>query len=143
MEWNWGTKLVIAIILFMSLIIGLVIVSFQNDISLVEKDYYPKGQVYQTKLDETKNAVDLRDSFIIEKYSDFVKLSLPLINADSASIYFFRPSNKQLDRIYDISSDDTVFKFSNSEFARGKYNVKVYWRTAGKGHYFDREFFFD
>jgi hypothetical protein len=143
MEWNWGTKLVIAIILFMSLIIGLVIVSFQNDISLVEKDYYPKGQVYQTKLDETKNAVDLRDSFIIEKNSAFVELSLALYNADSASIYFFRPSNKQLDRIYDISSGDTVYKFPNSNFARGKYSVKVYWRTADKGHYFDREFFFD
>ncbi len=42
-KWNWGTKITIAIILFVSMILGFVYTATQNPIILVEKDYYPKG----------------------------------------------------------------------------------------------------
>jgi len=143
MKWNWGTKLFIAIVLFMALIVGFVIASFQQTVNLVEKDYYPKGQVYQTRLDEIKNAVPLRDSFIFEKGETSIILTLPLINADTASVYFFRPSDTKFDRIYDISTGDTVFEFARNEFIRGKYKIKVYWKTNGKANYFERDFFIE
>jgi len=143
MKWNWGTKIFIAIILFMSLIIGFVIASFQHTVNLVEKDYYPKGQVYQSRLDEIKNAVTLRDSFTIEKNATSVVLTLPEINADTASINFFRPSGNEFDRIYDISTGDTIYEFALNEFIRGKYKVKVFWKSDGKGYYFERDFFID
>ena len=55
-KWNWGTKLVIAIILFMGFIFVLVYLSTQNTIDLVERDYYPKGLKYQNRIEEIKNA---------------------------------------------------------------------------------------
>jgi len=143
MKWNWGTKIFIAIVLFMLLIIGFVIASFQHTVNLVEKDYYPKGQIYQTRLDEIKNAITLRDSFIIEKVENSIVLILPEIEADTASINFFRPSGNQFDRVYDISSGDTIFKFPRNEFIRGKYKIKVYWKSDGTANYFERDFFVD
>ncbi len=143
MKWNWGTKLFIAIVLFMALIIGFVIASFQHRVNLVEKDYYPKGQFYQTRLDEIKNAVQIRNSFIFEKGETSIILRLPLINADTASVYFFRPSNTSYDRMYDISRKDTVFEFANNEFIRGKYKIKVYWESEDTGYYFEKDFFVD
>jgi hypothetical protein len=143
MKWNWGTKIFIAILLFMALIIGFVIASFQHTVNLVEKDYYPKGQIYQTRLDEIKNAVPYRDSFIIEKDESNIILTLPEINADTASITFFRPSGTKFDRIYDISSGNTVYKFANSKFIRGKYKIKIYWKSKGTANYFERDFFFE
>lgn len=143
MKWNWGTKIFIAIVLFMALIIGFVIASFQNTVNLVEKDYYPKGQVYQTRLDEIKNAITLRDSFIIEKSETAIVLSLPDLNADTATINFFRPSETNLDRLYDISSGDTIYKFPRNEFIRGKYKIKVYWKSEGIANYFERDFFYE
>lgn len=143
MKWNWGTKIFIAIILFMSLIIGFVIASFQHTVNLVEKDYYPKGQVYQTRLDEIKNASLIRDNFIIEKGDETIILTLPDIDADTASITFFRPSSTKFDRVYDISSGDTIYKFEKDQFIRGKYKIKVYWKSDGKANYFERDLFVD
>jgi len=143
MKWNWGTKLFIAIVLFMALIIGFVIASFQQTVNLVEKDYYPKGQIYQTRLDEIKNAVGIRDSFVFEKGESSIVLSMPNINADTASVNFFRPSGNEYDRVYDISTGDTVFVFSKNEFIRGKYKIKVYWKSEDTGYYFERDFFVD
>ena len=143
MKWNWGTKLFIAIVLFMALIIGFVIASFQQTVNLVEKDYYPKGQIFQTRLDEIKNAVGIRDSFVFEKGESSIVLSMPNINADTASVNFFRPSGNEYDRVYDISTGDTVFVFSRNEFIRGKYKIKVYWKSEDTGYYFERDFFID
>jgi len=142
-NWNWGTKLFIAIVLFMSLIIGFVIFSFNNDVNLVEKDYYPKGQEYQQRLNEIKNASLKRDFFKIEQLAEGVTLNCPDLQADTASIYFFRPSDNKLDRIFDISSGDTIFMFGNSGFKRGKYLLKVYWNSDNVGYYFERDFFFE
>lgn len=143
MKWNWGTKIFIAIVLFMALIIGFVIASFQHTVNLVEKDYYPKGQIYQTRLDEIQNAVSIRDSFVIEKGGDNILLTLPEINADTASITFFRPSSTKFDRVYDISSGDTIYKFAKNNFIRGKYKIKVYWKSKGEANYFERDLFID
>lgn len=143
MKWNWGTKIFIAIVLFMALIIGFVIASFQNTVNLVEKDYYPKGQVYQTRLDEIKNATSLRDKFIIENNETAVVLTLPDLNADTASINFFRPSGTNFDRLFDISSGDTIYEFPRNEFIRGKYKIKVYWKSDGIANYFERDFFIE
>lgn len=142
-NWNWGTKLFIAIVLFMSLIIGFVIFSFNNDISLVEKDYYPKGQEYQQRLNEIRNASLKRDFFKIEQITDGIILKLPELQSDTASIYFFRPSDNKLDRIYDISSNDTTFVFTKTGFKRGKYLLKVYWNSDNIGYYFERDFFYE
>jgi hypothetical protein len=142
-NWNWGTKLFIAIILFMSLIIGFVIVSFNNDVSLVEKDYYPKGQEYQQRLNEIKNASLKRDFFITEQTNEGIILKLPELHSDTASIYFFRPSDTKLDRVFDISSNDTTFIFNKTGFKRGKYLLKVYWNSDNVGYYFERDFFFE
>jgi len=142
-NWNWGTKLFIAIVLFMSLIIGFVIFSFNNDVNLVEKDYYPKGQEYQQRLNEIKNASLKRDFFKIEQLAEGAVLNCPDLQADTASIYFFRPSDNKLDRIFDISSGDTIFMFGNSGFKRGKYLLKVYWNSDNVGYYFERDFFFE
>lgn len=142
-NWNWGTKLFIAIVMFMSLIIGFVIFSFNNDVSLVEKDYYPKGQEYQQRLNEIKNASFKRDFFKIEQLAEDVTLNCPDLHADTASIYFFRPSDTKLDRIFDISSGDTIFVFGKAGFKRGKYLLKVYWNSDNVGYYFERDFFFE
>jgi hypothetical protein len=141
-KWNWGTKLLIAIILFMALIIGFGIASFQNDVNLVEKDYYPKGQVYQTRLNSINNAVSQRENFKVIQHENAVTLKLPSIKADTASIYFFRPSNTELDRIFDISKGDTIYHFDKKAFSHGKYILKVYWKISETSYYFERDFFY-
>ncbi len=142
-KWNWGTKIFVAIVLFMSLIAGFVVFSFKNEISLVEKDYYPKGQEYQQRLNEIKNASRKRDFFSFSQTKDGILVTTPILNADTASILFFRHSDETLDRVFDIKSEDTSFMFGHNNFKHGKYLLKVYWNSDNVGYYFERDFFFE
>jgi hypothetical protein len=142
-KWNWGTKLFIAIVLFMSFIFVLVFLSTQNQIYLVEKDYYPKGLKYQDRIDEIQNAEAFKDSFLIEKIDNHVVISYTILHADSGTIYFFRPSDKTLDMTYTFHTDTTKrMYFDASQFKKGKYLVKVFWKEAGKGFYIEKTFNF-
>lgn len=142
-KWNWGTKLFIAIVIFMSFIFVLVFKSAQNQIDLVEKDYYPKGLKYQDRIDEIQNAEVFKDSFLIEKINNQVVVSYTVIHADTGSIYFFRPSDNTLDMTYAFQPDTTGrMYFDVRQFKKGKYLVKVFWKEAGEGFYIEKTFNF-
>lgn len=142
--WNWGTKLLIAIIIFMSFIFVLVYLSAQNQIDLVEKDYYPKGLKYQDRIDEIQNAAPYKDSFLIEKINNQVVVSYTVLQADTGSIYFFRPSDNSLDLTYKFQPGTTgKMYFEADQFKKGKYLVKVFWKEAGKGFYIEKTFIYN
>jgi len=141
-KWNWGTKLVIAIILFMGFIFILVYLSTQNTIDLVERDYYPKGLKYQTRIEEIKNASMYFDHFDIKKEDSQMVLSIPPIDADSGSIVFFRPSDQTLDFASKIQPDTAGFMyFPINEFEKGLYVMKVHWFKNTDGFYIEKKFF--
>lgn len=140
--WNWGTKLVIAIIIFMSFIFVLVYLSTQNTIDLVEKDYYPKGLKYQTRIDEIELASSLKDEFIISQDERFIILSMPELNPDSGSIVFFRPSDQLLDFASKIQPDSSNrMLFPLKDFKPGLYVLKVHWYENEAGYYVEKKFF--
>lgn len=144
MKWNWGTKLVIAIVIFMSFIFVLVYLSTQNVINLVEKDYYPKGLKYQDRLDEIENARLLSKSFRILQLENDIIVSFPPMDPDTGTIMFFRPSGNEYDQTYRLEPDTAMsMKFPKSAFIKGKYLVKVFWKEKGKGYYFEKPYYFN
>jgi hypothetical protein len=144
MKWNWGTKLLIAIIIFMSFIFVLVYLSTQNDIFLVEKDYYPKGLKYQDRIDNIANAKPLRNQFKFQQLENDVTVTFPNIAPDSGTITFFRPSGTSYDLIYQIDPDTAMtMRFPKSRFIKGKYLIKIYWRENDTGYYYEKPFYFN
>lgn len=143
-RWNWGTKLLIAIILFMSFIFSFVYLSVKNGIDLVEKDYYPKGLKYQDRIDETQNALALKDQFRIEQTSEQVIIYYPILKADTGSITFFRPSDIKLDLNFNFDADTSgMITFDANQFKPGKYVLKVFWKDNNLGNYFEKTFYFN
>jgi len=144
MKWNWGSKLLIAIIIFMSFIFVLVYLTTKIDTNLVEKDYYPKGLKYQDRIDEIKNAEPYKRSFKIFKTEKAIAIQFPAIQPDSGTILFFRPSNTKYDRLIKIDLDPAfLMEFPKSEFVKGKYLVKISWSENGKQYYFEKPFNFN
>ena len=144
MKWNWGLKLVVAMAVFMGFIFILVFQSVKNDINLVEKDYYPKGLKYQERLDEIDNAKDFSNSIGIYQDQEHVFVQLPEIHPDTGTIYFFRPSNTALDKLYKLEPSATFsMAFNKSDFQRGKYLVKIFWKENGKGFYVEKPYYFN
>ena len=143
-KWNWGTKLTIAIILFMTLVLSFVYRSTLYQIDLVEKDYYPKGLKYQERIDEITNARVFKNQVRAYQDSDAVIVTFPEINPDTGTITFYRPSDIHLDRIYEINTDSlNRMSFPKSEFKKGKYYLKIYWEENGKAFYVEKPYYFN
>ena len=66
---NWGTGIVIAMLLFMTFILQFVYRSFdsKNSHDLVSKDYYKDELYYQQEIDKMNNANKLEQNITFER----------------------------------------------------------------------------
>lgn len=143
-KWNWGTKLFIAIVIFMSFIFVLVYKSVNNEILLVEKDYYPKGLKYQDRLDEIENARPIAEQLKVYQEADYLVMVFPEIYPDSGTVYFFRPSNTDLDVTYKLTPEpDFRMSFPKSRFQKGKYVLKISWVENDTSFYIEKPYYFN
>lgn len=142
-KWNWGTKITIAITLFVSMILGFVYVATQNRIILVEKDYYPKGLVYQSRIDDIKNAVPFKDSMVFKQSKGQLFLIIPNTSPDSGNITFYRANEeKVLDIVQPLSAKVPIdVAFPKEHFKMGFYVLKISWWQNGKGYYIEKKVF--
>lgn len=142
-KWNWGTKLTIVIIMFMLLILSFVYRSFQRDVNLVEKDYYPKGLEYQQRIDEIKSGRRFEHQVSLVQKAGKVILHLPLIKPDSGMVLFFRPSSTH-DDIRKLMPHDSLnqMEFDNKQFIAGRYILKLYWEQNSHKYFIEKSFTF-
>ena len=137
-KWNWGTKLALWIIAFVLFILSLVYMSLGYDVNLVEKDYYPKGLVYQQRIEAINNASEAGSSVNIIQNNDRIIVDIKNCLPDSGTVTFFRPSVTDMDIVIDIVdliSNPTIPK---SEFIKGKYILKMNWWTDSKEYYLEK-----
>lgn len=143
-KWNWGTKLLIAIIIFMSFIFVMVYKSVTHEILLVEKDYYPKGLKYQDRLDEIENARPIAQQLKIFPETESLIVAFPQIHPDTGTIYFFRPSNTKLDFTHQLLLDSEFkMSFPKSQFQKGKYVLKIFWKENDSSFYIEKPYYFN
>lgn len=139
MKWNWGTKLLVAMILFMVLLSGFVIMSMKQTFHLVERDYYPKAIEYQNRIDKTHNAEKLTARIEVENQGNEILLTFPrdikpgLIKGE---IVFYRPSDVGKDVVYPIEVDTNGVQVCDvSKLPKGKYILKIDYHDGNIGYY--------
>ena len=101
-KWNWGTGILLAIIIFMSFIFSMVYFTTRQNYDLVEKDYYPKAIEYQQQIDKEQNAKNLQEKVRVNNRGDYVEVRFqPFFKYSdiSGQITFYRPSDKKGDVI--------------------------------------------
>ena len=126
----------------MGFIFVLVYLSTQNTINLVEKDYYPKGLKYQSRIEEIKNAAHVSDSFTIVREDSHMVLTVPEIESDSGTIVFFRPSDQSLDFAANMPANFIGnLYFPIDDFKKGVYILKIHWFHEANGYYVEKKFF--
>lgn len=141
MKWNWGTKLLLAMIVFMGFILGLVYFSTRNDILLVEKDYYPKGLKYQHRIDAISNGKRYYDQVSIKQVEKNILVHFPLIKPDSGKLVFFRPSDDRFDKSFDIVLDSSYsMLIQGHDFVKGKYRLKISWVSDSSEYFIEKQF---
>ena len=137
-QWNWGTGIVVAMAAFMLMIIGFVVVMARQDISLVEPDYYPKGQAYQEMIDKHANAAPYRQDFRVDVRDGKILVSFPAFfrsEAVQGEVHMYHRVSDLSDRYFDLAlNDQNIFSIDAGK-QKGRYILKIDWQQDGIAYY--------
>ena len=138
-KWNWGTKLLIGMLLFMALMIGFMVSTFMQDINLVEKDYYNKELKYQEQINKESNTRQLEEKISIENINDHLIIAFPdefITDSIKGEILLYRPSNSKLDIKIPIElNNENTISIPTQNLIKGKYEVKIDYEYLGKPYF--------
>lgn len=145
MKVNWGTGIVIAIIVFIGFILFFVIAmstdkKYSHD--LVTEGYYQKELEFQDRIDATENSKDFKDAMKIIKNKDGLFVFFPEnleYSKIKGKVFLYRPSNKQLDFEVPISISNNYLLVPENRLVDGRWNISVSWEYENKKYLTEKE----
>ena len=138
MKINWGTGIVIAIVLFMSFILYFVIkvqVNSKYDNELVVEEYYKHDAVFGNEMKRVQNAADLTEKPIFSQTAAGITIVFPDVfvpNKIKGTVSLYRPSNKKLDFETSISLSNPTLLIPKSKLVGGRWDINMEWQYDGK-----------
>lgn len=132
MKINWGTSIVLAFISFIVFILFFVVKTFtqkEYEFDLVSSQYYEEELAFQKHINNAKNTYSLEEKIIINQKEKELEVVIPNPNAEVVvgEIHFYRPSNKKLDFVEKIVSNQSNYIITNDRLVKGRWNVSVTW----------------
>lgn len=138
---NWGTKLVIAMALFMAFIIALstkMILSDKDD--LVDKDYYEKGLNYDLDYQRKQNMENDKAEPKIELEPKSMKVVF--VQPATGTVTFAHSKDRRLDRKFTINTgNSSEAVISLIDIAHGSWHLTFEWKSGDKMYMFKKEVF--
>lgn len=141
-KWNWGTGILLSIIIFMMILIGIVYVFMNQDVDLVTQDYYGKELKYQKQIDKINNTNEMGKQVGIALLNNFVQLTFPDSVFDkkaSGTIYFYRPSGSKKDFSVPMAvSVNNTQVINAATLDKGLWRIKIEWGMDGRDFYSEK-----
>ena len=141
MKFNWGTGILIFLILFLMAAAVFIGFAMRQDVNLVHEDYYEKGVDYEAQMNAEARSVQFRDSIESHFEDQFLKITFhgsQQMQADSASILLYRPSSSSLDLNMSFDFKQGSMKVPGSELYSGRYILKLAWYSDGMKYEVDK-----
>lgn len=134
MKFNWGTGILIFLMLFLSAAAVFIFFAMRQDVNLVHEDYYEQGVDYSAKMDvDARSAIykdaiktNTEDESLVVDFEPSLALSI-----DSGSVLLFRPSNSSLDFNMPFGKMESSLKIPRSNLVTGRYILKLSWYSKG------------
>ncbi len=143
MRFHYGHGAALGMIGFIVYIMSMVIPAMLMDFDLETEDYYAKELQFQKQIDKSNNYSELNNSIELAQIGEEYRITLPHI-ADSGSIYFYRPSDKKLDKRFDIKRErKTEQRITTLDLEKGRYQLRVEWQKDNVGYYFEENIFIE
>ena len=143
-KFNWGTGILITIIVFMVITIGTVIFLMNQDVDLVASDYYDKGIQHQDQIDRLNRTNSMDEAVQINPENGFVRLVFPKSFTQknfSGTIQFYRPSNSKKDFSLPILIDNSAQQIVPTQnLEKGYWIVKLNWTQDSIEYYKESSF---
>ncbi|WP_316833338.1 FixH family protein [Pedobacter nutrimenti] len=139
MKWNWGTKLVIGLAVFMTFIIvlGIKMIRSKSD-ALVDNDYYEKGIHYDQDYLKKENVKKEHAEPVVERTTDTLVISFK--QAAAGEVQLIRTADKKLDQKLELKTDSrNQFRIPVGQKASGLWKLKMEWKNDGKSYLYEKE----
>ena len=145
MKINWGTGIVISIVLFIGFILFFVVKmstdkKYSHD--LVTEEFYQKGMVYQEEIDAEENSNMLSSNIEGKRVPAGWQLSFPKeIEASKVKgiVFLYRPSNKQLDFDFPLVISGSNLLIPDKRLLGGRWNIIIDWEYEGNKYMYKKE----
>lgn len=138
---NWGRVILIVYLLFVGGMVFMVIKSFNNDYDLVTDDYYAEELKFEDQISASKNAVEFRDSIIINKSAEDVEVQFPSAfkTATTGELHFYKAANADDDIIMPLQLDENGRQvMRRNTINAGFYTVKIKWVKNNINYYTEK-----
>jgi len=136
MKMNWGTGILVLIILFFITMFVMVYIAFNQRVDLVTKNYYEKELAYQKDINMQQNELDLKNSVIIEQIPGKISITFPTKEVGmeiKGEVRCYRPADSRDDKLFAIAIDSLgQCKVPLTNMRSGLWNVIVNWEANGK-----------
>lgn len=141
MKFNWGTGILIFLIVFLLACAGFIYFAFQQGVNLVHKDYYEKGVDYSEQMKVEARSAGFRNSFEISDQNGLLLVNIEeslSSKIDSGKVLMYRPSNSENDIWYPLEVKNNLLTLPKSNLINGRYILKIFWYSDGLKYEFDR-----
>ena len=142
MKINWGTGIVIALIVFISFIMFFVLrmtLDNRSNHDLVREDYYKAELGFQNEIDAQNNANENKVQLTTEMIPDGILIKFPKdLNYENIEgiVSLYRPSNKHLDFDLPLSLSQDCLLIPDNSLLDGRWDIKVFWEYKGEAYLF-------
>jgi nitrogen fixation protein FixH len=144
MKINWGTGLVIVMVLFMSFILFFVIKMSTNEQykhDLVTEEYYKKEMAYQEEIDAETNFQAFASKLTGQRIKEGWSIQFPKEMDPSninGTVFLYRPSNKQLDFDFPIVLSGSNLLIPDKRLLDGRWNITIEMEYQGEKHLYKK-----
>ncbi len=143
MKFNWGTGIVIAMIVMITGMLVLVSVAVRQNFDLVDNDYYQKSINYQQHIEKVRNNEALPEKIRIELSDGSLRLNFPGLSGYrdfSGEIHFYSPVEQKRDLIVPVQPESSLVQVIDlKNLEKGRYQIKIDWKVKGTGYYQEEE----
>lgn len=141
---NWGKGITIAIILFISYIMFMVVTMIRTSSDLVEDNYYEEGVNFEQKIQAIRNSQAIKNKIAINIDEHFLSIEFPSeVIMDSiieGKIHLYRPEDGNLDKHFAFSKNGgNNQSIPLEKITKGNYKLLLSWRTNESNFFIEKE----
>lgn len=141
---NWGTKILIVYVVFISGILLMVFKSSTQNTDLVTTDYYAKELKYQEKIDEMNRvgALSAPVEYVIKDNILFIQFPKDFAGKKlTGEVVLYCPSDEKKDIKKNFSVQDESLQLAIPTSENGLYELHLSWQDGGITYYFEKKIF--
>lgn len=134
MKFNWGTGILIVLIVFLVACAAFIYFAFQQEVNLVHRDYYEKGVGHTDQMKVTARSASFKNAFEISNQETTLVVSIAeslAARMDSGRVLMFRPSSSKNDIWYPLEVKNSTLNLPKENLLAGRYILKIYWYSDG------------